>query len=278
MPNKSLILIDSSYTAFYRFFATIRWFSFAFPEEYKELKNDTQYDWSMNKVFLEKYEKMFLDSIIKLIKKKVFDSSTIIFCMDTPKEKLWRTEIDTNYKGDRLDMSLKNNFKPTFKYTFETMIPNFIKNNENIFGMRIDNMEADDLIASISMYLKNENLFDMIYIVSGDADFHQLGNDSIMFVNYKHKKPFKLTEEEAKLSLNTKLIMGDKSDGILSIFPKGARVKKDTLINDNSILEEYLSKNKDAKDQYEFNKKMIDFANIPKKYYNKATKEFTKLL
>jgi len=277
MPNKSLILIDSSYTAFYRFFATIRWFSFAFPEEYKELKNDTQYDWSTNKVFLEKYEKMFLDSIIKLIKKKVFDSSTIIFCMDTPKEKLWRTEIDTNYKGDRIDMSLKNNFKPTFKYTFETMIPNFIKNNDNIHGMRIDSMEADDLIASISMYLKDKNDFDTIYIVSGDADFYQLGCNMIQFVNYKHKKPFKLTEKEALLSLNTKLIMGDKSDGILSIFPKGVRVKKDDLINDNIVLEEYLSKNKDMKEQYEFNKKMIDFTNIPKKYYNKAIKEYLKL-
>lgn len=277
MSNKSLILIDSSYTAFYRFFATIRWFSFAFPEEYKELKNNTLYDWYENKVFLEKYEKMFLDSIVKLIKKKIFDSSTIIFCMDTPKEKLWRTEIDTNYKGDRIDMSLKNNFKPTFKYTFETMIPTFIKNNENIHGMRIDSMEADDLIASISMYLKDKNDFDTIYIVSGDADFYQLGCDKIQFVNYKHKKPFKLTTQEALLSLNTKLIMGDKSDGILSIFPKGARVKKDSLINDNVLLEEYLSKNKDAKEQYDFNKKMIDFTNIPKKYYNKATKQFISL-
>ena len=273
----SLILIDSSYTAFYRFFATIRWFSFAFPEEYKELKNNTLYDWYENKVFLEKYEKMFLKSIVDLIKKKVFDNSTVVFCMDTPKEKLWRSTIDTNYKGNRIDMSLKNNFKPTFKYTFETMIPNFIKTNDNIHGIRINSMEADDLIASISIYLKDENKFDMIYIVSGDADFHQLGREDITFVNYKNKKPFKLTENEAMLSLKTKLIMGDKSDGILSIFPKGTRINKKELIENEEKLQEYLNNNMDVNEQYEFNKKMIDFNNIPKKYYNKAVKEFNKL-
>ena len=36
--TKPIILVDTSYTSFYRFFATIRWFSFAYPEEFKDLK------------------------------------------------------------------------------------------------------------------------------------------------------------------------------------------------------------------------------------------------
>ena len=68
--SKPLILVDTSYTSFYRFFATIRWYSFAFAEEFKDLKTNNKYDWSKNQVFMEKYEKMYLDSIIKLIKKK----------------------------------------------------------------------------------------------------------------------------------------------------------------------------------------------------------------
>jgi len=54
--NKPLILIDTSYTSFYRFFATIRWFSFAFPEEFKELKSDNKYDWSKNEIFINDFE------------------------------------------------------------------------------------------------------------------------------------------------------------------------------------------------------------------------------
>ena len=66
----NIILIDTSYTIFYRFHATIKWFSHAYNEEYKNIKNISNYNWYDNKLFIEKYEKMFLESIIKLIKKK----------------------------------------------------------------------------------------------------------------------------------------------------------------------------------------------------------------
>jgi 5'-3' exonuclease len=271
--NKSLILIDTSYTAFYRFFATLRWFSHANPDEYKQLKEDPKYNWCENKLFIEKYEKMFMKSIVDLVKKKVFNNSTVIFCMDSPKETLWRTKLDPNYKGERADMSLKHNFKPTFTYTYETIIPQFIKDN-NIHGIRIESMEADDIIASICMYLKETNKDKQIYLVSGDEDFLQLGRPSIQFVNYKQKKPFTLTDQEARNALKKKLLMGDKSDGIMGIFPKGSRVKKQELIESDEKLQEYLANNNDAMKQYENNIKMIDFNSIPKKYYNKAVKLF----
>ena len=47
-----LILVDTSYTSFYRFFATIRWYSFAYPEEFKEFKANAKYDWKTNKIFI----------------------------------------------------------------------------------------------------------------------------------------------------------------------------------------------------------------------------------
>jgi hypothetical protein len=42
----------------------LRWMSLAHKEEYKLYKDDVKYDWSKNKIFIEKYEKMFMDSII----------------------------------------------------------------------------------------------------------------------------------------------------------------------------------------------------------------------
>lgn len=271
--SKPLILVDTSYTSFYRFFATIRWYSFAFAEEFKDLKTNNKYDWSKNQVFMEKYEKMYLDSIIKLIKKKVFDNSNIIFCMDSPKETLWRTQLQCDYKGDRVDLSLKHNFKPVFEYTYSTMIPNFITNNNNISSLRVEKMEADDLIAIITMHMKEQS----IYLVSGDEDFLQLGRDNLIFINYKVKKPFKLTEEEAYKSLRTKFILGDSSDCIPSIFPKGVRSKKKEILESDEKLEEYLNSNPDARKQFEFNKKMIDFKNIPKALVIKVISQYNKL-
>lgn len=271
--HKPLILVDTSYTSFYRFFATIRWYSFAFPEEFAELKKDSKYNWKLNKLFIEKYEKMYLDSIIKLVKKKIWLTSDVLFCMDSPKADLWRTQMHCDYKGDRVDLSLKHNFKPTFEYTYNEMIPNFIKQNSNIKSLRVEKMEADDLIAIIAMEYKDRP----IYLVSGDEDFLQLGRDNLTFINYKLKKPLVLTKEEALKSLNDKFINGDTSDCIPSIFPKGKRIKKKEILESSEKLKEYLESNPEAREQYEFNKKMIDFNNIPKIYYNKVIKLFNKL-
>ena len=274
---KPLILIDTSYTSFYRFFATLRWYSFSHQEEYSKVKSDNTYDWVDNKIFMEKYEKMYLDSIIKLVKKKTFDNSDIIFCMDSPKDKLWRTELQCTYKSDRVDLSLKNNFKQVFSYTYNTIIPNFIKSNSNIYKLRVEQIEADDIIAIISMYLAEKDPNKTVYLISGDTDFLQLGRKNLIFINYKIKKQFTLTEEEAKNALREKIILGDTSDCIKSIFPKGKRIKKKEILESDEKLNEYLNVNPDAKNIFDSNKQMIDFKYIPKKYINKVEQLYINL-
>lgn len=278
MTDKSLILIDTSYTSFYRFFATIRWYSFAFPEEFKIFKLDNSYDWSKNDIFIKKYEKMYLESIIKLIKKKIFDNSNIIFCMDTPKEKLWRMGIQDNYKSGRCDLSLKHNYKTTFDYTYNFMIPNIIELNKNIYKLRVEEVEADDIIASICMHLNNKNPLQQIYIVSGDEDFLQLGRENLIFINYKKKKPFTLTKDQADKALKNKIINGDPSDCIPGIFPKGKRLNKKEIIESEIKLNEFLEINIESKNQYIKNKLMIDFNNIPKKYIKNIIRLFNKVI
>jgi 5'-3' exonuclease len=273
--TSNLILIDTSYNSFYRFFATIRWFSFAFPDEYKIFKIDKTYNWINNSIFIEKYEKMFLNSIIKIIGKKIFDNSDIIFCIDSPRTSLWRNNIECKYKKERIDLSLKYNFKPVFEYTYNTIIPNYVKNNKNIYHLNVNELEADDIIAIITMYMKNINPNKPIYIVSGDKDFLQLGRNNVFFVNLK--KMFSLTEEEAIESLNNKILFGDNSDCISGIFPKGKKINKKELLESNDKLMEYLNNNENIKNKYYINRQIIDFNYIPKKYFNKVVKMFKSL-
>ena len=42
---------------------------------WKKHKEDTQYDWLKNKIFKEKYKKMYLQSIINLVKKFLVNQS-----------------------------------------------------------------------------------------------------------------------------------------------------------------------------------------------------------
>jgi hypothetical protein len=99
-----------------------------------------------------------------------------------------------------------------------------------------------------------------------------LGRENLIFINYKKKKPFILTEEEAFVALQTKIINGDPSDCIPGIFIKGKRINKKEIIESENKLKDYLESNIESKKQYEKNKLMIDFYNIPKKYYNKIIK------
>jgi len=280
---ENIILVDASYTTFYRFFATMRWFSFANKEEYKKYKGDNNYDWSENEIFIEKYKKMYLESIIKLVRKRCYNKSKLIFCLDSPRETIWRNKLMDNYKGGRTDLSLKHNFKPTFKLTYEKLIPQLIKDNpDKITSMKIQNIEADDIIALSVKYIKTKHDDLTIYLVSGDEDFLQLGFNKLFFVNYKKKKVFQLTEKEAKMKLKLKILCGDSSDNISSIFPKDRKLlsnKKRKLIKEvDGELKKYLEENPENKKKYNLNKKLIDFTHIPKKYHQKVFKSIKKFL
>ncbi len=260
----NIILIDSSYTSFYRFFATLRWFSFAHKEQWKELKDDKTYDWSMNEIFMKTYEKMYLESIKKLLGAKVFKQSIICFCQDDLRGTLWRNKLAKDYKECRVDLRDKNDFTNVFKYTYEKIIPNLVKDNDKILSFRIDNVEADDIIAVISDLTKDMDL--NVFIVSADDDFTQLGRKNLTIINYKDKKQKNLSEKESKKLLYNKIVTGDKSDNIPSIF-KGVKIsnkEKKELIEDENKLKEYMKNNKKIKERFETNQKMIDFSYMPK--------------
>ena len=48
---KNIILVDTSYTNFHRFYATLRWYSFANKDEYKKnIKDNKDYDFTKDKI------------------------------------------------------------------------------------------------------------------------------------------------------------------------------------------------------------------------------------
>lgn len=268
----NIILVDSSYTSFYRFFATKTWYSMAHKDEYMDIKDFVNYDWNNNKIFIEKYEKMYLESIKKLIGAKVFKDSILIFAIDPPQNTIWRNNEICNYKGKRQNMSEKHNFKSVFKYTYDELIPKWINENKNMFKIKIDEIEADDIIALTTIYTKKKYPNKNIYIVSGDEDFLQLGSDNVYFAQYKKKKTFQLTKEESYDALIKKIVNGDCSDNISSIF-KGHTIKnKKELLSDINKLMTFLDNNIDIKNKFLLNQKIIDFNFIPTKYKNKFNK------
>ena len=268
MTHNNVILVDTSYTTFHRFFATMRWFSLANMDIFKEHKDDNKYDWSQEPTFIEKYTKMYLEAIINLVGKNIYNNSIVIFCQDAPSDTLWRHEFAECYKGNRVDLSEKYNFKPTFKYTYDTLIPKIIKENKNIHSLLVPKMEADDLIALAAKYIKYKRPNKITYIISGDNDFLQLGHDKLYIADYKKDNLIHLTKEEAREALRQKIVSGDCSDNIPSIFidqKLNNKIKK--LVRENKDeMKKFLAENEKSNSQYQQNKKMISFKYIPKHF------------
>ena len=275
---KNIVLVDTSYMSFYRFFATLRWYQFANKDDFRKTKEIENYDWSQNKVFMEKYNKMFLESIEKLLKKKVINESIIVFCCDSQRGTLWRKELYEDYKEGRVDLSIKNNFKPVFKHTYRKLIPKIIKENKYpMFMFKLNKIEADDIIAILSKEIVNEYSKSQIIIISSDDDFTQLLNKNVKIIDFKKKKFKENNKEESKKLLLKKIILGDCSDNIPSVLPKDRKKlslkRRKLILEDSDELEIFLKENDEYKKQFEINRKLIDFNYIPKIIKDKIKKK-----
>ena len=263
MNNYNIILIDSSYYTYYKFYSIIKWYSLHYPDEFKKNLSINEYNWLNDENFMEKYKKMYFLTINNIIKKVAIINYKIIFCMDSKFENLWRYKLYPNYKIKRKDTK-KIYYNNVFEYTYNILIPELL--NDNIHMIKINELEADDLIASITMNIKSKNTNTKIYIISNDYDFLQLGDENIFFIDGKMKIT-NISKETAADILHKKIIYGDVSDCIPGLSLKGYKIKKADLLNKN-ILIKFLEESDEGMRQYELNKKLIDFNHIPKKYYS----------
>ena len=263
-----IILIDVSYVIFYRFFATLKWYSLAHKEDYNKIKDNlTNYNWLDNDIFITKLEKIFFKSIIDLFDKNLFNETNIYFCFDAiNNNNVWRKQIFENYKINRINICNKYNLNSVFNYIYDIIITlknQYIINNYKfnyINSIQHNNLEADDIIACICLYKRQHK---NIYILSADKDFYQLGSINVFFIDFRTKIFKNISEEEALNELHKKIIYGDKSDCIPSIVTKTSKKK---LLNKN-YLSNYLKKNEKSNKQYKLNTTLIDFNCIPEKYY-----------
>ena len=262
---KNILLVDTSYTVFFRFNATKRWFSFSEPEEYAEMKEDS---WLNNEKFKNKYEEMFQKGLEKHIKNYKIDD--IIWIQDDSRSNIWRTKIYPEYKTNRVDCVSKSDV--VFCYTYNEFLPKFFKKN-NLKNIKISGAEADDIIAVTTKYLSKKNINSVV--VTSDTDFLQLLNKNTILVDLKLKElQYKLSPQE---DLEIKIIRGDKSDNIPPIKSRIGEKTAIKYLQDEKLFNELL-KESDVKKQYELNKLLIDFNNIPdkinKEIINKLDKMF----
>jgi 5'-3' exonuclease len=264
--NPTFIFIDGSYFCFYRYHSLLKWWKNAYPEEADVLQDPYQ-----NEKFVDKFKKTFVDTILKLPKGLNIDKSiqpTIIVAKDCKRECIWRNELFSKYKATRT-RGPEDGFMggPFFKMTYEENL--FIKAGAKTI-LKHPSLEADDCIAiSVKEILKKYNNCN-IYIITSDKDYLQLAEERVQILNLAFKK---LTEQKScskdpKCDLFCKIVSGDVSDNIPSVFPKcGPKTALKYFIN-KELFEKKLLESETFQKQYEINQKIIDFNCIPENLVN----------
>ena len=255
MAEKSpiFIFLDGSYFCFHRYYSLLRWWKIAYPEEPIE-------DPYQNEMFVTKFKKTFIENLQSIPKKLNIDKNseyTFIVGKDCKRENIWRNEIFPKYKANRTHDNFMGG--PFFKMVYEE---NFFQQGGVNLIINHPHLEADDCIAILVKNYINKYPTCSINIITSDRDYLQLqefNNVNICDLTYKKLR----TSGSAKDDLNIKIIMGDTSDNIPSVFPKCGEKTALKCCQDNAFFLKKMNNNEEYYKQYALNKKLVDFNNIP---------------
>ena len=260
-PKKIIIFIDGSYFCFHRYYSIVRWWKSGFPEQQDILLNPYE-----NQEFREKFAKTFVQTVKDIPKKlglkKYLPNVTMIVGKDCKREEIWRNQYIENYKGNRKN-GPEDGFMggPFFKSAYEN---NLFSDAGVKTVLDYDTLEADDCIALAAKHLANSPDIDKIYIITSDMDYLQLHGEKIQifdlaFNNIAEKKS---SFGDAETNLFCKIVMGDTSDNIPSIFKKCGHKTALKCWQDTKYFEQRIKK-EDAGLKFEKNRTIIDFNCIP---------------
>ena len=258
-PTPTFIFIDGSYFCFYRYHSLLNWWKNACPEEIDVLQNPYQ-----NDKFVDKFKKIFIDNIKKIPKNLKLDKSInpiIIVGKDCKREHIWRNQLFQNYKANRLQ---NDGFmgEPFFKMVYDDNL--FIEGGAQTI-LKHPKLEADDCIAISVKYLLNTYSTSNIYIITSDKDYLQLAQERVQIYDLAFKK---LTEQKSstgdpKCDLFCKILTGDPSDNISSVFPRCGPKTAMKYYQNQELFKQKLQESTTYQTSYELNSKIIDFNNIP---------------
>jgi 5'-3' exonuclease len=246
-----MLLIDTSYYIFYRYYASLHWYSLR-NKDVDAVQNDMTEDVAFMHAFYSHIDK----DIAKW--KQKHKGAPILLCKDCKREDIWRMKLHPEYKGTREQA-------PTFRGEIFPLAYRHLEKN----GMRSIShpcLEADDIAFITQEYFRSKGYSETITIVTNDNDYLQINDTHVALMNMQGKDIRTRGTGNARDDKLKKILMGDKSDNICPIM-KGVgpkTVEKLLLLSEDQLLEWIKNKGGDeAVSKYENNRVLIDFQKIP---------------
>jgi len=251
---QQFLLVDGSYYLFYRYFAMVQWYKHSHPGE-------VLVDPAENKDFMERFRAVFVKKFHEIVKKLKLENPIIIVALDCFRKDIWRRTLFKTYKDNRVGhIPLSSvfhllNFEKLFKEARVNMV------------MRHPRLEADDCIALSIRNIRKICPSSKVYIIASDMDYLQLADENTIPIDLRFRRltSSKTSFGDAKKDLFCKIVMGDKSDNIPSVFKKCGIKTAEKCYENPDLFKQKLEK-ECAYAKYELNRKLIDFNGIPQVY------------
>lgn len=239
MNSPVFIIIDGSFFCYNRFFSL-------------QSKKNTNINVNSNPEFVKT---SFIEKLHQLPHKLNIHNvkPILIVGKDCPRKDIWRHDIYKHYKTSRKQIA---DIRPFINMVYNDKLFEKAGTSKILMHPRL---EADDCIALYARHLIGLYPMCKIYIVTEDKDYIQLSGPQIKIINLECKE---ITEYELQL----KILMGDKSDNIPSVFPKCGFKTAQKCIQDPEYFKLKMGNIKQYYDQYKLNNILINFAHIPNKY------------
>ena len=258
------ILIDGSYFIYYRYFSLKNWW-----------RNAKHIDESCipfeNARFIDKYRTTFTNKMAEI--KELYspnEKAVILVGKDCPSSDIWRRKLFAEYKHGRKndDSGVGDSFKLTYTENL------FSKGGANAI-LYDEELEADDCIAITVRHIENTYPESSIHIITSDMDYLQLVNDNVYIYNLQGKllTDSKQSFNNPEKDLFCKIVSGDKSDNIQSVFARCGQKTAAKYYDDREVFKRKLELDPDANKLYERNREIIDFDYIPKYLEERFKKE-----
>jgi 5'-3' exonuclease len=251
-----VLFIDLSYFVFYRFFALVNWYRLSSSSDDAALDISQVHE---DPVFLEKFKRICGDTIAKIHKQKGVRADRVWLASDCSRGAIWRHALFSGYKAKRDTASRKFNSQ-IFTYMFDDVLPSILAKHPYHL-ISVDNAEADDIIGVMKTRLRRENPELPVFILTNDKDYIQLHDEYTSIFNLQGKLLAPVVT--SAVDLQWKVLTGDSSDNIPSVFPRAQKKRLQAYIDDPALLARHLSEDPHAAQRYERNRALIDMARIP---------------
>jgi 5'-3' exonuclease len=269
--SKTFIFVDGSYYCFHRYYSLLNWWKNAHPDE--PIDNPIE-----NSTFVEKFKKTFIETLqqipkkLKLHKLKDQDKPVMIIGKDCKRDNIWRNDYYEKYKATRTNKP-EDGFMggPFFKMVYQEKLFEQAGAQQILYHERL---EADDCIAISVKQMLYLYPNCSIYIITSDNDYLQLIRENVHLYNlsFKNLKDSKIFTGNPDKDLKIKIIMGDTSDNIPSVFPKCGIKTAIKCIEEPEFFDKKMANNKEYYKQYLLNETIVSFEKIPSDLINEFNK------